>query len=76
MRIRRPKLQMPHPFIIAAFAMVWPLCAALLTIHDTRPDNAAPLLQTVEVHAQKVLLQVASVPALVRAHWHQQTLDG
>lgn len=71
MRIRRPKLQMPHPFYLMALAMLWPLYAVILTttatpVHETSQGVAA--LQVVEVQADKLWREVALVPERIRAH--------
>lgn len=71
MRIRRPKLVMPHPFFLMALAMLWPLYAIVLTTtatpaHETSKGVAA--LQVVEVQADKLWREVASVPERIRAH--------
>lgn len=68
MRIHRPKLKMPHPLAICAFAMIWPLCAMMLTFAATREDNpnqASPL-QTAEIQADKLWKTVSMVPERIR----------
>lgn len=71
MRIRRPKLVTPHPFMLMALAMIWPLYAIILTT-TTTPDHETSkgvvALQMVEVQADKFWRQVTLVPERIRAH--------
>jgi hypothetical protein len=78
MRIHRPKLKMPHPLSVLALAMIWPLCAVVLTFATTPSDkynaDSAPkgavAMQVVEVQADKLWQKVATVPARIRATLH------
>lgn len=68
MRIHRPKLKMPNPLAIFAFAMIWPLCAMMLTVAATRDDhpNRASPLQIAETQADKLWKTVSLVPERIR----------
>lgn len=77
MRIHRPKLEMPHPMALLALAMIWPLCATLLTAATPPTDQVASKgevpLQVVAVKADKFWRQVSQVPERIRAHLHNDS---
>ena len=74
MRMHRPKLKMPHPLALLAVAMIWPLCATMLTTASVPTDHeiskGVVSIQGVEVQADKIWQQVTTVPERIRAHFH------
>ncbi|MET0378036.1 MAG: hypothetical protein ABW049_03515 [Spongiibacteraceae bacterium] len=74
MRMHRPKLKMPHPLTLLAVAMIWPLCATMLTTATAPADHeiakGAAAMQVVEVQADKFWQRVTTVPERIRAHFH------